>query len=1090
MLQFLFGRPAGGKTTAVLSRLHALAAAGKESVLLIPEQFSFESERAVLKTLGDQNAQRVAVMSFTRLCDEVARQAGGMAGRVLSQADKVIFMSRALRSISSELTLWGRYCRSVSFAKTMLDAVGELKINALTPEDLKKAALLAEDPALQNKLHDLTLIYEAYDMLVGEKFIDPADSLTKLYRRLEHCPYFEGKTVFLDSFKGFTGQQYAIIERIMSQADDVFVSLTNDPALDREYNVYHNIRTAVERIKNAAGRYGQAVAEPIVLKDSHVAAPSLSALERLLAGENPDRPPEDGAITLCAAAGLYDEAEFAARTIRRLVRTEGYRYRDFVLIARDAEPYEEAVTLSLSQNGIPVFCDKRLPLSAFPLSSAVLAAVQAAITPSTENILRFHKTGLGTLTYDEIATLENYTTLWHIDGELWHREWDMDPRGFVSEPEEERQQAEALTAINALRQKALSVFTDFEMAFSGTAADMAAAVVELLEHCGVAEKLADMSLRFEEEYPEFSQDVFRQAYAKWMQLFDSMARCYGDKNLSKSEFLEALTLSVSFETVGTTPRMLDEVTFGAADRIRPSRPKVAFLLGANQGIFPKTVSPTGILAGNERKKLIALGLDLPDDSMTAVINEQYLVYGNLCCASDKLFLSYSRHDVTGAALEPAAFVSEIVEQLPCRLVFEPSETLEPETLPETVPSAYARYCRTLGQNAPDASALRAALVTTDARVKIEALTNNLGEIRPALSRSAAERLFGQEIRMSASRFDRYHRCPFSFFCLYGLKAKKLRPAEFDVLQRGTIAHYVLERLVNEHKQTMTRLTREQADALVDEYITDYLDGIAGYRSTAGARAAFLVSCIARSLKDVVWHMIEEFAQSDFEPMACEMKIGPGGDLPTLIFPFEDGRIALTGSIDRVDAYHGYIRVIDYKTGSKKFKLPDILFGLNLQMLIYLYAAVRAAGLPDEKAAGILYMPAKRDKAENGLSMNGLVRADENLVAAMDKEKSGKFIPRYALTKSGNLDKRCTSFIESERFSEIFDLIERLMSDTGRRIAGGDIGVTPMDGRESAACQYCDYKSICGREDKPNNKVPPLSLDETFDRMKGGEPDAL
>ena len=227
----------------------------------------------------------------------------------------------------------------------------------------------------------------------------------------------------------------------------------------------------------------------------------------------------------------------------------------------------------------------------------------------------------------------------------------------------------------------------------------------------------------------------------------------------------------------------------------------------------------------------------------------------------------------------------------------------------------------------------------------------------------------------------------------------------------------------------------------------------------------------------------EFAQSGFEPVACELKIGKGGDIPELKIPFQKGNIDIVGSIDRVDEYGGYIRVIDYKTGSRSFKLPDVLFGLNLQMLIYLYATVRACGKEDEKAAGILYMPSKRDLNDSGMAMNGLIRSDENIVAAMDREMQGEFVPKYSITKNGTLDKRCSSFIGAEDFSEIFDYIETLMRRTGDGILSGDIAVSPLDGRDTPACKYCDYAAVCGRENTPCDRVPNYKNDEVITKMK-------
>lgn len=1088
MLKFIFGRPASGKTYNVLNIIKELSFSGKSAVLIVPEQFSFESERAVLKALGDKAALNVSVMSFSRLCDEVGRKVGGIAGVTLTEADKIIFMNRALLAAADELKIWRRYCRSVFFAKTMLDTVGEFKINTVTPEQLKRAAEEASSPSLALKLHDIAVIYETYDALTGEQFIDPADSLTKLYRQLEDCRFFENKTVLLDSFKGFTGQQFKIIDRILSQADDVIVSLTNDPVLSADYNLFMNIRAAAEKIRKSAARFSVSEDKPLVLETSRYNSKAMTALERLLAGGDFEMPEQSGDITICTAASAADEAEFAARTIRRLVREKGYRYRDFVIIARDVEKYEESVYSACRLNGVPVFGDKREPLSAFPAAAAVNAALEFALRPSSESILRFHKTGLGTLSVEEISSLENYVFLWNIDGSTWNNDWTMDPRGFVSEEGEKSEDSAELEKINMLRQKAAAPLIAFKEDFKGTAADMSRAVVELLEACNAAEKLALLSECFKTEGAEFRSDVLKQSYDRYMKLLDSMAVCFGDREITRQEYYDALYLSVSLDSVGVIPRMLDEVTFGAADRIRPSRPRVAFILGANQGVFPKGISNSGILGVTERKSLIELGIEIPDNQISSVTDENYLVYCNLCCPSDRLYISYAAHSLSGEESEPSAFVSEIAENLGCKRVLEPQENLTEENLPETSEAVYSQYCRR--RLTEDAETLKCALKGTDEEKKAEYLLERLSGAPARLSADAAEKLFGKNITMSASRFDTFHKCRFSFFCKYGLSVKKLKPAEFDVLQRGTLVHYVLQRIVSRYKKGVADLSESEINALVDKYINEYLDGISGYRAVETERSRFLVSRISRSLNAVVLQLSREFAQSGFEPVTCELKIGNSGDIPELKIPFDKGSINIIGSIDRVDEYNGYIRVIDYKTGSRSFKLPDVLFGLNLQMLIYLYAAVRGGGREDERAAGILYMPSKRDLNDSGMAMNGLIRSDKEIVEAMDREMQGEFVPKYTLTKNGELSKSCTSFLGAEDFSEIFDYIETIMRRTGDGILSGDIAVSPLDGMDTPACKYCDYAAVCGRENAPCDRVPRLKNDEVITKMREEKTDGI
>ena len=181
-----------------------------------------------------------------------------------------------------------------------------------------------------------------------------------------------------------------------------------------------------------------------------------------------------------------------------------------------------------------------------------------------------------------------------------------------------------------------------------------------------------------------------------------------------------------------------------------------------------------------------------------------------------------------------------------------------------------------------------------------------------------------------------------------------------------------------------------------------------------------------------------------------------------------------------------MRIVDYKTGSKSFRLPDVLYGLNMQMLIYLYALIRSQGKSDSDAAAILYMPARRDVKAKGLAMNGLLKGSTELSQAMEEANNGEFVPSLILKKDGSISARSNSYIHEDGFSEIFDYIEKLMRKTGNLISSGDISVSPVDGREAAACKYCDFKAICNITDDKILSVPDFKNDEVFEKMKETE----
>lgn len=1062
MLSFILGRAASGKTHYLLEQLKISVNNGEFPVLIVPEQFSFESEKAILDRLGDSDAQRVTVVSFTRLCDEIERKMGGICGRIMTDSDRMIMMTRALVSASDSLSMWKRYVRSSSFAASILDAITEFKVSSVTPDDIISVAERLSDIRLADKLKETALLYSEYDRLVSERFTDPSDRLTKLCDKLDSFRFFENKTVFIDSFKGFTGQQLRILDRILNQAKNVVISLPLDIEDKRKTGLFSNIAKTRTRIVNMAKSHGVNIADDIVLKGNYYKSPDLAAVEMLMARGRTNYDGVCNNVTICKASSIYDEAEFVARNIHRIVREQGARFDDFVVIARDTEDYEQALCAACRKNNVSLFSDRRMQLSSLPMAVCVTSAVAAARSLSTENILRFHKSGIGILSSDEISLMENYTYIWNITGAQFENEWTMNPKGFVSG--EDREIEPQLDLLNSIRKRAIEPIINFKSKFNNNAAQMSRAIVSLLDDCNAADAFAAIEKDYRQKGDSVFADALRQSWDTFMSLLDSLAVCFGEASISTSEYSDALNIAINTATVGVIPQMLDEVTFGSADRIRPSKPKFAFILGANQGKFPRTVPQNGIFAGNERARLIDMGIDIPDKSIGSAIDEDFLVYSNVCCPTEKLFISYLSGEGNEKS-EPSVFVTNIKSILTPVIVCEPAQ-FGNDSLPETDEAAFSELCKRISTDNRASATIRKSIADNDSmQSRIDAIEKALKPHRQAITPETARRLYGNNIYMSPSKFDNFSRCRFMHFCRDGLKASRLQPVEFDVLQRGTMVHYVLEQVVKTYGKGISEFDSAKISEIVDRFVNEYLDSVVGYRSIETPRLKFIVSTITRTLKYIVARLAEEFAQSDFTPVGCELRIGDGdADIPTLDIPLENGgKLVLNGIIDRLDNWNGYVRIVDYKTGSRKFRLPDILMGQNMQMLIYLYAAVKS-GKYGDKAAGIFYMPSSRDRENDAAKrrMSGMMLADSELVKAMDKV-GGEFVPKLSKTPSD-------SFIFEGDFEKIFSLIENKLSLAGERIMSGDIAVDPVDGLDSPACKYCDFAAVCGIGDTKHKKV--------------------
>ena len=1082
MLQFILGRAASGKTTAVISMLRELTAPGREAVLIVPEQFSFDTERDILEALGDKTASLVKVMSFTRLCDEIERNTGGGAGAVLSDAHKLILLNRALKICEPELKIWKRYISFPGFTASLLESIEEFKLNAITPQQLLAAAEMTEGSVLRDKLFDAAAVLLNYNALIAERFIDPSDRLTRLAERLLSYRYFDGKTVFLDSFKGFTGQQYKIIDRILAQASEVTVCLTAAPESSGNTDIFSNIRKTVSRIRAIAGSHAVKIMPDIFLENEYFKGRSVSSAEKILSGKSARE--NDGSVAICRAETVYDEAEFAARTIRRTVRENpGWRYRDFVIIVRDTEMYEEAVAAACERNSVSCFFDRRTPLASFPPVAGLIAALEAVRSYSTEQILRFLKSGISPLKTEETADLENYVSLWGIEGKRWLESWNMNPDGFVTEEtdSQRKRNAERLENLNRLRERAVAPLQQFEKGLCGTAAEYCAAVYRLFSECRADAAMRKLCSELTERGRLADADALRQSWDTLAALLDSFAECYGELAPERDEFRETLKKAVNISTVGTAPQMLDQVSFGAADRIRPARPKAAFILGANSGVFPKSITVSGLFGNAERKELIALDIDIPDRGIPAAIDEEFLVYSNICCASEKDYITYCEQSIKGEETQPSEFVDRLARALEIKEICEPAALCE-SNLPETENAAFSYACRRYSEEKCEGITLFSALEDIpEMRERLKAVLS-AGKLSDGkLSADTALRLYGADINMSASRLDTFYRCRFRHFCRYGLKISTPQPAEINSGQRGLMVHYVLQHLVENHGKGLSELSDEQICSEADGLIEAYLSSIPGYRSAQTPYLKFLSENVARSTKEVALHLKKEFAQSSFEPVACEFKFGDTGENAAVI-PFNGGRLHLNGMIDRVDAYSGYLRIVDYKTGSRSFRLSDIIVGQNMQMLMYLYAVLKDEKYSGFSPAGILYMPAKREKGDSSkLRMNGLLAADETVVYAMEENNAGEFIPRFKQAAD-------STFIPPEGFGDIFRYLEDEIKTAGEDILNGDISVDPVNGAGSGgdACAYCDFSAVCRIEDEPARQAASLSNSQVLEMIKKKE----
>ena len=1107
MLQFVLGRAGSGKTEYLRRLLADRSLSGLDStVMVVPEQYTFETEKAMLRLAGPVRGNAIPVYSFTRLAEAVFRKEGGAVGRRLSDGGRRILMASAIEACQDRLEVYAAAAKSGRVTDVMLTAVNEMKMCGISPEELGHTARDLGGSGLGKKLSELSLLYHTYDALVAASYLDSRDDLTRLSQALETSSFFEGCTVAVDSFEGFTAQEVAVLTQIMRRADQVIVSLCTDGLDHTGTGLFALVDRTLHRLSAAAAENGVSVQPPVMLTGApRFQNENLKLVEAQLfcAGETMTSPDHEG-ITVFEARDPYEEAEFAAATIRRLVTQEGWRDRDFSIICRSPERYYGCLDAALKKRDIPCFVSQPARVDGEPVTRFVLGAFEAVLGGyPTEALLEMLKTGVSGFTAEEISSLENYAYLWKIGGTGWRQEFVRHPQGFGKEftPEDTQE----LARLNQLRQRLIGPLERFAARTKdSTGSGIFQAAYMMLMAYGMEENLPAYCLALEEAGEAALAKKQLRVWDLLMEILDQMRAILGDRPLPRERYYQLLKEVIAGEDVSEIPQTVDQVIFGTAEQVRQSSPRAAFLIGAAQGEFPLAPKSSGVFSDAERRELIARELPLGDPLEQRAIEERYLAYSVACAPSQRLYVSWPR-TADGEDKEPSELVTALLGIFPD---LRPLRDLPDVYFANSKEAAFSRMAARFNQTDSASGALRQLFEGDPAyRGRVEALERAAGRGEEQLEDSAlAQELFGKRPFLSPTQVEVYHQCPFQYFCRYGLNARERRPAEVDVLQYGTLMHFLFERIFREPAQVRARWTEEELEERVSGLIQEYAQENMGGLGLLSGREKYRLSRLCQSACKLIRHVEEELAQSQFVPQHLEWGLGYGKDALPLEIPTAKGKVTVGGTIDRVDLYvdpqgKRFVRIIDYKTGRKTFRLADALYGLNMQMLVYLAALVENG---QEFPAGILYMPAAepsvsvdrgtgedkiKAEADKQLKMSGLVLSDQEIIQAMEAGAKGRFIPA-SLNKDGSLG-RFSSALDGEQLKTVLAYSKRLIATMGEELLSGRVEAAP-NRKNKIPCRWCAYSPVCGKEfdekdveqDKTTSQEALLQMEEALG--KGGD----
>lgn len=1075
MLNIICAKSGYGKTGWIYEKIKSDVESGKKAFLIVPEQQSVISEKQIVSLCSNRCNMYLEVLNFTRLSNRVFREYGGMSQKYIDAGGKVLILSSVLEELSDSLEQYPNMVNS-DFINRLISQLEN--IQRRTGISQLNAVLGTEhgfDDILTGKLHDISLIYTAYKNKLHENYSDPADDLERLCETLDEFSFFEDANVYFDGFFEFCAGEINVIRRIVSQADNVYISLVGSEDLrDESLEI---CRTTLNKLcaldDNCNVSY---------LKDDlRTATGGLKHLKENLFYDF--AVPCDGSdgVSITKCRNIYEECIFAAHLITHLVKEEKIRYSDISVAVRNPDSYRGIIDLYFEKYGIPFFLSAREDITLKPLLSFVFAALEC-ISNSFEisAVQKYLKSGLSCLELDEVFILENYLLTWNISTKsAWVKEWSMNPDGYGAPMDERRKLL--LKRINDLRIRVSEPILEMSAAMKNAdVRERCEALYNFLSRQEILSKISEKCriMRDTGDYSAANEQM--TIWNIFMNCLDQMVLIMGEKKVSAQRFGEILMLLCSGYSSARIPSSMDQVHIGEAGHMRTENVKHTIVLGLCENEFPKACDGGGLLSEKELKTLLEKGVDAGESGEFSIFREKLFFYLEAARPSHGLHLVWRTGDMSGAELTKSSFLHRVEELLPRVESGEfDSYTASPVCLGEAFDYLLKNY-----KKSPSALSELYAFFRQHPQYGkklkyLEETQNSMGSA-PSLS---GEFFSGRDMYMSQSSFEKYINCHYSYFIsnLLGARAHKRAKIDFSIV--GTFVHAVLERFMQQTAGKVKAMEDDEIRRITDDIVREYIAENLPEFDSATPRFKYLIKRISKTAYLTVQSLTDELRQSDFEPVLFEEQIGNGAIQPYEI-ELEDGsKLIFKGIVDRVDVYKSssgeeYVRIMDYKTGktSGTFSLKDVLNGFKLQMLIYLFS-VRRGGITldgqkhNMSPAGILYVPAIRPKIKDEVEIgseeynsqisrsfrrSGLVLSNEEIIYAMEKNPGAAYLP---LKLKGGVPVAGESLAALEQFGCLENYIRRLCADNINSLKRGNIDVNPFKyGKDS--CEFCDNYPIC------------------------------
>lgn len=1110
-LRFCFGPSGSGKSHRIYEEIMQRAAEepGRNFLIIVPDQFTMQTQKDLVMRSDRDGILNIDVLSFGRLSHRILEEVGTKEMPVLDDTGKSLVLQKVAADLKEQLPAMGSLLHKQGYIHEVKSAISEFMQYGISAQDMDKLITSAQKRgALAMKLKDLKTLYRGFQDYIRDHFITTEETLDVLRRSLSKSKILKGSVVVFDGFTGFTPIQNRLIQELMRVCAETIVTVTigvgEDPyKMDGEQKLFHLSKKTVADLEKLAAEAEVERGEDLFVKggpNRFAKAPALHYLEQNLfryqyepyAGEQQE-------IHMFEALSPREEVHQTALYIRHLIREQGMTYRDIAVVIGDLEGYASYVETEFGQLEIPCFLDRTRGIVLNPMIEYIKSALQLYIKDfSYDTVFHFLRSGMADISREEIDELENYVIR---TGARGYRTYS---RLFTRRTEElqgnaegsEQAEEKTMERLNRIRQQFMDAVEILHMGSREKAGDYVSHLYDFLEQNQVQQKLLNYQQQFEKEGDLSRAREYAQIYRLVMDLLDQVYELLGEEEISRQEFADILEAGFGEITVGTIPQSVDRIVVGDMERTRLKQVKVLFFLGVNDGNIPKNASKGGIISDMDREFLIESGTEMAPSPRQQMYIQRLYLYLNMTKPSEQLYLSYAKVNSEGKGIRPSYLIDTVRKLFPAMSVEYPQnrsrlEQIEgrqegarylAEELREYVEGTLPEEERQdfyLMYRAYEADAAGRDLLTRAAFRRYR---------ESGLSRIVARALYGQQLENSVSRLETYAACACRHFLQYGLSLQEREEFGFEASDMGTVYHAVLENFAGklaESNLTWWDFTEDFAAKAVKESVEAYA---ATYGETvlySSARNEYAITRMSRILTRTVLTLQKHLKQGSFQPDDYELSFRFAEDLDSIHVDLsEDEKMHLQGRIDRIDVSedteHVYVKVIDYKSGNRKFDLAALYYGLQLQLVVYMNAAMEMESRkhPDKEIvpAALLYYHIDDPTIETPveltdeqineqilakLRMNGVVNSDPGVVERLDRYMQDKsvVIP-VEKKKDGSFSAR-SGVLSREEMQLISSYVDAKIRSIGREILDGKIAANPYEKGNEEACTYCAYKKVCG-----------------------------